>query len=329
MRRGEFITLLGGAAATWPIAAWGQQDGQMRRIGVLMSTRATDSEGKARLAAFQEGLQGLGWADGRNVRIDIRWSEGRTEDIRKFATELVAFAPEVILASGGSAVGPLLQVTRSLPVVFTQTPDPVAAGFVKSLARPGGNATGFTQAEYGTVAKWLELLKEIAPRVTRAAVLRDPAIPEGIGQFAVIQYVAPSFKVDVTPIDIRDAGEIQRAVAEFSNSANGGLIVTSSGLANTHRSMILTLAARHGLPTVYSNRAFVTGGGLVSYGADSIDPHRSAASYVDRILKGEKPGDLPVQAPTKYQLSINLKTAKTLGLIVPPALLARADEVIE
>ena len=301
----------------------------MRRIGVLMSTRANDPEGKARLAAFQEGLQVLGWADGRNARIDIRWSEGRTEDIRKFATELVAFAPEVILASGGSVVGPLLQVTRSLPVVFTQTPDPVAAGFVKTLARPGGNATGFTQTEYGTVAKWLELLKEIAPRVTRAAVLRDPAIPEGIGQFAVIQYVAPSFNVDVTPIDIRDAGEIQRAVAEFSHSANGGLIVTSSGLANTHRSMILTLAARHNLPTVYPNRAFVTGGGLVSYGADFIDPHRSAASYVDRILKGEKPGDLPVQAPTKYQLSINLKAAKTLGLTVPSAILARADEVIE
>ena len=329
MRRREFLGVLGGAVVAWPRAARAQQGERMRRIGVLMSTRANDPEGKARLAAFQEGLQVLGWADGRNVRIDIRWSEGRTEDIRKFATELVAFAPEVILASGGSVVGPLLQVTRSLPVVFAQTPDPVGAGFVKSLARPGGNVTGFTQVEYGTVAKWLELLKEIAPRVTRAAVLRDPAIPEGIGQFAVIQYVASSFKVDVTPIDIRDPGEIQREVAEFSRSANGGLIVTSSGLANTHRSMILTLAARHSLPAVYSNRAFVTGGGLVSYGADSIDPHRSAASYVDRILKGEKPGDLPVQAPTKYQLSINLKTAKTLGLTVPSAILARADEVIE
>jgi putative ABC transport system substrate-binding protein len=226
-------------------------------------------------------------------------------------------------------VGSLLQLTRSLPVVFTQTPDPVAAGFVRSLARPGGNATGFTQVEYGTVAKWLELLKEIAPPVTRVAVLRDPAIPEGIGQFAVIQYVASSFKVDVTPIDVRDPGEIQRAIAEFSRLANGGLIVTSSGLANAHRSVILTLASRHSLPGVYSNRIFATGGGLVSYGADSVDPHRSAAGYVDRILKGEMPGDLPVQAPTKYELVINLKTAKALGLTIPPLVLARADAVIE
>jgi putative ABC transport system substrate-binding protein len=329
MKRREFITVLGGAVVALPRAARAQQNERMRRVGVLMSTRVNDPEGKARLAAFQEGLQALGRTDGLNMRVDVRWSEGRAEDIRKYATELVALAPEVILASGGSVVGPLLQVTRSLPVVFTQTPDPVAAGFVKSLARPNGNATGFSQVEYGTVAKWLELLKEIAPDVTRAAVLRDPAIPEGIGQFAVIQYVAPSMKMDVTPIDIRDAGEIQRAVAEFARSANGGLIVTSSGLANTHRSMILTLATRHSLPTVYSNRAFVIGGGLISYGADSIDPHRSAAGYVDRILKGEKPGDLPVQAPTKYVLAINLKTAKALGLTVPPSVLARADEVIE
>ena len=239
---------------------------------------------------------------------------GNVDDIRKYAAELVALAPEVILASGGSVVGPLLQVTRTVPVVFTQTPDPVAAGFVASLARPGGNATGFTQVEYGMGAKWLELLKEIVPRMTRAAVLRDPAIPEGIGQFAVIQSVAPSFGVEVSPVDIRDAGEIERAVTAFARSSNGGLIVTSSGLANVHRELIIKLAAQHRLPAVYSYRFFVTGGGLISYGADSIDPHRRAAGYVDRILKGEKPADLPVQAPTKYELVINLKTAKALGL---------------
>jgi ABC-type uncharacterized transport system substrate-binding protein len=329
MRRREFITLLGGAAAAWPLAARAQQSDRMRRVGVLMSVAANDPEGQARLAAFLQGLQEFGWSVGRNVRIDIRWSAGNIEDIRKYATELVALASEIILASGGSVVGPLLQVTRTVPVVFTQTPDPVAAGFVASLARPGGNATGFTQVEYGTGAKWLELLKEIMPRVTRAAVLRDPAIPEGIGQFAVIQSVAPSFGVEVSPVDIRDAGDIQRAVMAFARSSNGGLIVTSSGLANVHRELIIKVAAQHRLPAVYSNRVFVTGGGLISYGADSIDPHRLAAGYVDRILKGEKPADLPVQAPTKYELVINLKTAKVLGLEVPPTLLARADEVIE
>jgi ABC-type uncharacterized transport system substrate-binding protein len=329
MRRREFITLLGGAAAAWPLAARAQQSDRMRRVGVLMSVAANDPEGQARLAAFLQGLQEFGWSVGRNVRIDIRWSAGNIEDIRKYATELVALASEIILASGGSVVGPLLQVTRTVPVVFTQTPDPVAAGFVASLARPGGNATGFTQVEYGTGAKWLELLKEIMPRVTRAAVLRDPAIPEGIGQFAVIQSVAPSFGVEVSPVDIRDAGDIQRAVMAFARSSNGGLIVTSSGLANVHRELIIKVAAQHRLPAVYSNRVFVTGGGLISYGADSIDPHRLAAGYVDRILKGEKPADLPVQTPTKYELVINLKTAKALGLEVPPMLLARADEVIE
>jgi putative ABC transport system substrate-binding protein len=329
MNRRDFITLLGGTAAAWPIAARAQQAERMRRIGVLMSTRAGDPEGDARRAAFMQGLKQFGWTVDRDVQIDIRWTAGDASDIRKYAAELVALAPDVILASGGSVVGPLLQTTRSLPVAFTQTPDPVVAGFVASLARPGGNATGFTQIEYGTGAKWLELLKELAPRVTRAAVLRDPAIPEGIGQFAVIQAVAPSLRVEVSPVDIRDPGEIERTITEFARSTNGGLIVTSSGLANVHRQLILRLAAQHRLPAVYSNRVFVTDGGLISFGADSIDPHRLAAGYIDRILKGEKPADLPVQAPVKYELAINLRTAKALDLEVPPTLLARADEVIE
>ena len=329
MRRREFMTLLGGAAAGWPLAVRAQQPERMRRIGVLMSVAAHDPLGQSRFAAFLQGLQEFSWAVGRNVRIDTRWSAGNADDIRKYAAELVALAPDVILASGGSVVGPLLQATRTVPVVFTQTPDPVAAGFVVSLARPGGNATGFTQVEYGTGAKWLELLKEIAPLVTRAAVLRDPAIPEGIGQFAVIQSVAPSFGVEASPVDIRDAGEIERTVTTFARSANGGLIVTSSGLANVHRDLIIGLADKLRLPAVYSFRFFVSAGGLISYGSDSIDPHRSAAGYVDRILKGERPADLPVQGPTKYELAVNLKTAKALGLTVPPTLLARADEVIE
>jgi putative ABC transport system substrate-binding protein len=274
-------------------------------------------------------LQQLGWTDGGNVRIDARWSASDAERMRKGAEELVALSPDVILASGGTVLGPLLRATRAVPVVFTQTPDPVGAGFVESLARPGGNATGFTQFEYGISSKWLDLLKEVAPRVTRAAVLRDSTIPEGIGQFAVLQAVAPSLGVDLRPIDVRDAPEIERAVTAFSRTANGGLLVVSGGLPLAHRELIITLAARHNLPAVYSNRLFVTGGGLMSYGADSIDPHRRAAGYVDRILKGEKPADLPVQAPTKYELAINLKTAKALGLEMPPTLLARADEVIE
>jgi putative ABC transport system substrate-binding protein len=328
VRRRGFITLLAGAAV-WPLAARAQLGERMQRIGALMSTRAGDPLGEARLAAFLHGLRSLGWAEGRNARIDVRWTAGNADDIRKYATELVSLMPEVILASGGSVVGPLLQITRTIPVVFTQTPDPVAAGFVASLARPSGNATGFTQVEYGTGAKWLELLKEIAPRVMRAAVLRDPGIPEGIGQFAVIQGVAPSLAMEVSPVDIRDAGEIERAVTHFAHSANGGLIVTSSGLANVHRDLIIGLAAKLRLPAVYSFRFFASAGGLISYGSDSIDPHRSAAGYVDRILKGEKPADLPVQGPTKYELVINLKTAKSLDLTVPQALLARADEVIE
>jgi len=328
MRRRECITLLGGAAA-WPLAAHAQQGERMRRIGVLMGLAADDAEGQARIAAFVQALQGLGWSNGRNVRIDIRRGAGDAERSRSYAAELVALTPDVILASGGTVVGPLLQATRTIPIVFTQTPDPVGAGFVASLARPGGNATGFTIFEYGISAKWLELLKQIAPRVTRAAVLRDPATPQGVGQFATIQAVAPSFGVELSPVTMRDADEIERNVTAFARSSNGGLIVTSSGLAAVHRDLVIMLAARHKLPAVYPFRYHATGGGLISYGADSIDPYRQAAGYVDRILKGEKPADLPVQAPTKYELVINLKTAKALGLEIPPTLLARADEVIE
>jgi putative tryptophan/tyrosine transport system substrate-binding protein len=328
MRRREFITLLGGAAA-WPVAADAQQRERMRRVGALMTLAADDPEGQARLRAFVQELQQLGWIDGRNVQIDRRWGEGDADRYRRYAAELVALAPEVILAGGGSSVGPLLQTTRSVPIVFTQTPDPVGAGFVESLARPGGNATGFTTAEFGMGAKWLELLKQIAPGVTRVAIIRDPGITAGIGEFGSIQSVAPSVGVEVSPINVRDAGEIERAITAFARSSKGGLIVTSSALAIVHRDQIVTLAARHRLPAVYGNRFFVTGGGLLAYGSDSIDPYRQAAGYVDRILKGEKPADLPVQAPTKYELVINLKTAKALGLTVPPTLLALADEVIE
>jgi putative ABC transport system substrate-binding protein len=328
--RREFILAIGAAAPSllWPFAARAQQGERVRRIGVLVAI-ADDPEGQARVAAFIHELQQLGWVDGRNLRIDIRWGAGDAERIRRYAAELVALAPDAILAGGGAAVGPLLQITRTVPIVFTLTPDPVGAGFVDSLARPGGNATGFTNFEYGIGVKWLELLKEIAPRVTRAAVLRDPAIPAGIGQFGAIQAVAPSFGIELRPVDVRDAGEIERAVATFARSSNDGLIVTSNALALVHRNLIVTLAARHRLPTIYPFRFFVTAGGLASYGPDSIDPHRRAARYVDRILKGEKPADLPVQAPTKYELAINLKTAKALGLEVPPTVLARADEVIE
>jgi putative ABC transport system substrate-binding protein len=327
MQRREFITLLD--AAAWPLAARGQQPQRMQRIGVLMSTEATDPEGQSRLAAFMQGLQEFNWAVGRNVEIDIRWAASNADNIRKYAAELVALAPEVILISGGSLAGPLLQQTHTVPVVFTLTPDPVGAGFVTTLARPGGNATGFTSTEYGMSAKWLELLKEIAPRVARAAVLRDPAIAQGIGQFAVMQSAAPPLGVELSPVSVRDAPEIERAIAQFARSSNGGMVVPASGLALLHRDLIISLAARHKLPAVYFLRAFVREGGLISYGADSIDPHRRAAGYVDRILKGERPADLPVQNPTKFELAINLRTAKALGLDVPPTLLALADEVIE
>jgi putative tryptophan/tyrosine transport system substrate-binding protein len=329
MRRRDFLTLVGGAVVTCPLSVRAQQAGEVRRIGVLMSTGANDAEGQSRLAAFMQGLQEFNWAVGRNVEIGIRWTASNADNVRKYSAELVALAPDVILVSGGSLVGPLLQQTRTVPVVFTLTPDPVGAGFVTSLARPGGNATGFTSTEYGMSAKWLELLKEIAPRVTRAAVLRDPAIAQGIGQFAVMQSVASPLGVELSPVNMRDAPEIERAITEFARSSNGGIVVPASGLALLHRDLIISLAVRHKLPAVYFLRAFVREGGLISYGADSIDPHRRAAGYVNRILKGEKPADLPVQNPTKYELVINLKTAKTLGLTLPPTLLTRADEVIE
>jgi putative tryptophan/tyrosine transport system substrate-binding protein len=328
LTRRQFITLLGGAAAAWPLAAGAQQADRMRRIGVLMSLAADDPEGKARLAAFVQRLQELGWSDGRNVRIDYRWGVGDAER-RRYAAELVALAPEVILSYGGTTTGVLQQASRTVPIVFAQVVDPVGAGLVTSLARPGGNATGFTSFEYGISGKWLELLKQIAPRSTRAGVMRDPSLTSGTAQFAAIQSVAPSFGVELSPIDVRDAGEIERAITAYGRGSNGGLIVVANPLATVHRNLIITLAARHRLPAVYPFRFFVTTGGLISYGPDIIDQYRRAASYVDRILKGEKPADLPVQAPTKYELVINLKTAKTLGLEISPSLLARANEVIE
>ena len=329
MRRRDFLSALGGAAAfSWPRTPHAQE--RVRRIGVLMAAAADDPEYQARIAAFLQGLQQLGWADGRNVRIDTRWATTNADDIRRHATELAALAPDVILAGTGTVtVAPLLQATRTVPIVFVVVIDPVGAGFVASLARPGGNATGFTMFEYGMSGKWLELLKEIAPRVTRAAVLRDPGIASGIGQYAAVQAVAPSLGVELSPVEVRDAGEIERAVTAFARSSNGGLIVTASALATRHRDLIITLAARHRLPAIYASRYFVTAGGLISYGPDLLDQYRQAAGYVDRILKGEKPADLPVQAPTKFEMAVNLKTAKALALIVPPTLLAQADEVIE
>ena len=327
MRRREFITLLGGAAA-WPLAARAQQGKPMRRIGVLMNLAIDDSEGQTRITAFVQGLQQLDWSVGSNLRIDYRWGAGDAERFRRYAAELVALAPDVILASGATVTA-LQQVTRTIPIVFAQVTDPVGLGVVESLARPGSNATGFTPSEFGISAKWLELLKEVAPGVTRAAVLRDPIVTAGPAQLAAIQGVAPSFGVELKPVDIRDRSAIERALASFARSPNGGLIVTVTPAAAVHRHLIITLAARHRLPAVYGYRYFVMDGGLISYGPDTIDQYRRAAGYVDRILKGEKPADLPVQAPTKYELVINLKTAKTLGLEVPPTLLARADEVIE
>ena len=330
MQRRNFIRLLGGAAVAWPLAARAQQSDRVRRIGVLVAATADDADYQARIAAFQQGLQQLGWSDGRNVHVDIRWATTKPDDIRGHAAELAALAPDVILAGTGTAtVAPLLQATRTVPIVFAVVIDPVGAGFVDSLARPGGNATGFTVFEYGMSGKWLELLKQIAPAVTRVAVLRDPTIASGIGQFAAVQAVAPSLGVDLSAVDVRDAGEIERAVTAFARSSNDGLIVTASALATRHRDLIIALAARLRLPAVYPYRFFVTVGGLISYGPDFVDQYRQAAGYVDRILKGEKPAELPVQAATKYELAINLKTAKALGLTVPPAVLARAGEVIE
>jgi putative ABC transport system substrate-binding protein len=328
VRRRVFITLLG-SAATWPLGARAQQAERVRRIGVLMTTTADEPESKARLAAFLQGLQKLAWTDGRNVRIDIRWAAGNAAETRRHAAELVALAPDVIFTSGSASMGVLLEATRTVPIVFANVPDPVGSGHVKSLSRPGGNATGFMMFEYSLCGKWLALLKEIAPHTTRAAVLRDPAVPAGIGQFAVIQSVAGSVGVDVMPVDLSDAAEIERELMAFAQSANGGLILTASPLSAIHRNLIITLAARHKLPAVYQERNYADAGGLISYGPSFLDQFRRAVGYVDRILKGEKPANLQVQAPTKYELAINLKTAKALGLTVPPSLLARADEVIE
>jgi putative ABC transport system substrate-binding protein len=302
----------------------------MRRIGLLMAAAADDPEFKTRIAAFLQSLQQLGWVDGRNVLIDTRWATTNADGIRRHAAELAALAPDVLVAGTGTAtVAPLLQATRTVPIVFVVVIDPVGAGFVDNLARPGGNATGFTMFEYAMSGKWLELLKEIAPAMTRAAVLRDPAIASGIGQFGAVQAVAPSLRVELSAVDVRDASEIERAVTAFARSGNGGLIVTASALATRHRDLIIALAARHRLPAIYASRYFAADGGLITYGPDLIDQYRRAAGYVDRILKGEKPADLPVQAPTKFEMAINLKTAKALGLTVPPSLLASANEVIE
>jgi putative tryptophan/tyrosine transport system substrate-binding protein len=329
MKRRALIRLLGGSMIAWPVAAHAQQAEPMPRVGVIMTAAADDPGGQARLAAFMQGLQQSGWTDGRNVRIDTRWTEANPADIRRQVVELVALAPAAILATGSAATGPLVQVTRSVPIVFVLVPDPVGAGFVDGLARPGGNATGFLSFEYGLSGKWLTILKEIAPSVTRVGVIRDPAITAGIGQFAAIQSVAPLVGTEVNALNVRDASEIERAVAAFAGSSNAGLIVTGSGLAFVHRNLLVKLAARHKLPAVYWDRTPVIGGGLISYGIDQIDQYRRAAGYVDRILKGEKPADLPVQAPVKYELVINLKSAKALGLEVPATVLARADEVIE
>jgi putative ABC transport system substrate-binding protein len=329
IRRREVMALLGGAAA-WPLTARAQQGERGRRVGVLFGANAAgDVEGQARIDAFRQAMELLGWAIGRNLQIEYRWGGADAANLRKFAAELAAFAPDVILSSGTASLGPLLQETRTIPIVFVNVSDPVGAGFVNSLSRPGGNATGFMQFEYSLSAKWLELLKQIAPGVTRAAVLRDAALTSGTGQFAVIQSVASAVGVEVSPVNVHDAGEIERAVAAFASSPNGGLVVTSSALVVRYRELIIGLAAQHKLPAVYYRRLFVNDGGLISYGYDLLDQYRRAATYVDRILKGEKPADLPVQAPTKYELVINLKTAKAMGLEVPPTLLARADEVIE
>jgi putative ABC transport system substrate-binding protein len=335
MKRREFITLLGGAAAVpsllRPTSARAQQPERMRRIGVLMNLAADDPESQARMAVFLQGLQQLGWTVGRNVRIDTRWGAdpGDAERIRRYAMELIALAPDVILASIGPTAQALQQATRTVPIVFANATDPVAIGLVESLARPGGNITGFTQFEFGLSGKLVELLKEIEPRVTRAAIVRDPGTPAGLGQLGAIQSVAPSFGVELSLVDVRDPAGIERGVSAFARGANGGLIVPAGTLATIHRDLIIALAARHRLPAVYPLRHFIAGGGLISYGPDFLDQYRRAAGYVDRILKGEKPADLPVQAPTKFELAINLKTAKALGLDIPATVLARADEVIE
>jgi putative tryptophan/tyrosine transport system substrate-binding protein len=329
IRRREFVTLLGGAAVAWPLAASAQQSERMRRIGVIMPASSDDPEYQVRVGAFLQELQRLGWIIGRNIRIDTRWTRGDAEDARKYAAELVALNPDVVLATGISTVASLLQLTRTVPIVFPAVSDPVAAGVVESLARPGGNATGFLAFEYSLSGKWPELLKQIAPTVRRAAILRDPATPSGIGQFGIIQAVASSVGLEVFPVHIRDAAAIENALVTLARSQDGGVIVGSSGRATLHQTQIIKLAAEHKLPAVYWDSSLVAAGGLISYGPNFLDQHRRAAGYVDRILKGEKPADLPVQTPTKYELVINLKTAKALGLEIPSSVLARADEVIE
>jgi putative tryptophan/tyrosine transport system substrate-binding protein len=328
MRRREFITLVGGAAASWPLVARARQSDRMRRIGVLMSA-AVETDQQAGVAVFEEILHQLGWIDGHNVRLEIRWARGDPAEARKYAEELVALPADVIMVTGQLGLEPLLQATRSVPIVFNSIIDPVGGGQIDSLARPGGNATGFISFDYALAAKWAELLKQIAPTVTRVAVIRDSATASGIGQFAVIQSVAPSIGMDVSVINMRDAGQIEQDITRFARSPKGGLILTASAAAVVHQKLLVALAAQHKLPTVYYRRYFVTSGGLISYGWDYDDQYRGAARYVDRILKGEKPADLPVQAPAKYELVINLKTAKALGLSVPQSLLSRADEMIE
>jgi putative ABC transport system substrate-binding protein len=328
LRRRNFISLVGGAAA-WPLAASGQQAERVRRIAAFSGVSGDDPESQARFGAFVEVLQQLGWDDGRNVRIDLRWGGGDPNNIRKQAVELAALAPDVILVTGGAATEQLLRATRTVPIVFVIVPDPVGSGLVNRLSRPGGNITGFMAYEYNLSGKWLELLKQIAPGVKQAAVLRDPALTAGIGMFAVIQSVASSLGVEVLPINVGNVTEIDGAIDAFAGESNGGLIVTPGAWTAVHRELIATVAARHRLPAVYGARFFVASGGLISYGPNYVDQFRRAAGYVDRILKGEKPADLPVQAPTKYELAINLKTAKALGIDVPATLLARADDVIE
>ena len=328
MRRREFLGALGGVVAAWPGVARAQQSG-IRRVGILLPAAADDVEAQTRLGAFLQGLQQSGWSIGRNVRIDTRWATTNADEIRRHALEMVALSPDVILAHGATTLAPLLQANRTVPIVFVVVADPVGGGFVESLARPGGRATGFMPFEYSLSGKWLELLKQIAPDVTRVAVLRDTANPTGIGQFGVIQAIAPSLRIELSPINMRDAGEIERAISAFARTPHGGLLLTASGLAQLHRDLIIALAARHKLPAIYFERRFASAGGLVSYGPDYVDEYRRAAAYIDRILRGEKAADLPVQAPTKYELVINLKTAKAAGLTVPQSLLSTADEVID
>src|SRR6476646_6503242 len=329
MRRRDFISFVGGAAATWPFAAYAQQRQRLPRIAVLEPIAKDTPSGQARYTAFLEALEHLGWTDGRNIQIVARWSGGNITELRKFAEELVLLAPDVILAGGGTGAEAMLKATRTIPIVFVIVPDPVGAGIVERLSRPGGNATGFVMFEYNLCGKWLELLREFAPGVKHAAVLRDPGFAHGIGQFAVIQAVAPSVGIEVSPIDLREPKQIERAIATFAQSPNGGIIVAASGIGATNINLIITAAARYKLPAVYITRPFVVAGGLISYGPNFADQYRRAAGYVDRILRGEKPADLPVQAPTKYELIINRKAARELGLTIPPALLSRADEVIE